>query len=37
MKLKFNPVNYIVKKLTIYEVNWYKNKYGYYPWEIPRC
>ncbi|MCS5465245.1 MULTISPECIES: LsbB family leaderless bacteriocin [Enterococcus] len=26
-----------VQKLTRYETAWFKNKHGYYPWEIPRC
>ncbi|NVD96305.1 LsbB family leaderless bacteriocin [Enterococcus faecium] len=27
----------IVQKLTRYEIAWFKNKHGCYPWEIPRC
>ncbi|MDQ8359324.1 LsbB family leaderless bacteriocin [Enterococcus faecium] len=27
----------MIKKLTQYEIAWFKNKHGYYPWEIPRC
>ncbi|WP_115252207.1 LsbB family leaderless bacteriocin [Enterococcus durans] len=26
-----------VQKLTRYEIAWFKNKHGCYPWEIPRC
>ncbi len=37
MKFKFNPTGTTVKKLTQYEIAWFKNKHGYYPWEIPRC